>query len=90
MWKRKRDTVTVMIKVTNKLSSPRTLVIEPWLNAYALPVGKALDVTFTGKPHYSLKLEVEDDRFVLFGFDSAGATMSVKDNGVQAKWLRPS
>ncbi|HEV7703924.1 MAG TPA: hypothetical protein VGO46_06500 [Gemmatimonadaceae bacterium] len=90
MWHRKNKDVSVTLRVTNSLATRRTLVIEPWLNEYAMPPGTVLDVTFTGDREYRLGVEIEGDRFVLFGFDSKGATMSVKDNGVEAQWLRPN
>ena len=77
--------VTVMLKITNCLATPRTLVIEPWTTEYDLPPGKTLDVVARGDPKYPLEVEVEEGRIVVTSFDSAGATMSVLDRGAEAK-----
>jgi hypothetical protein len=82
-----RNEVSITVKVANNLASPRTLVIEPWLTEYALPQGKSLDVVPTGDPKCALEVNVDDERITVFCFDSAGATMSVRDQGVDARHL---
>jgi len=81
--------VKVLVKVTNNLQTSRVLVIEPWLTEYAMPPGKSLEVIFTGNPKYSLEFEVDERGFVFFGFDSAGASMTVLDAGKPAVHLSP-
>jgi hypothetical protein len=76
--------VSVTIKVTNRLRESRALVIEPWLNEFLLAPGKSLDVMVTGDPNWPLEVEIEDDRFVVYGFGSAHSTVSVLDQGVRA------
>ena len=82
-----RNEVSITVKVANNLASPQALVIEPWLTEYALPQGKTLDVVLTGDPKYALEVSVDDERITVFCFDSAGATMSVRDQGIEAKHL---
>jgi hypothetical protein len=85
MRKSKSASVSVTIKVTNKLVSARALVIEPWLDEFVLEPGKTLHVILHGDPKWPLEIEIDDDRFVVYGFDSTDATVSVQDQGVRAK-----
>jgi hypothetical protein len=76
--------VSISIKVTNRLSTLQSLIVEPWLTEYALPSGKALTVTLTGDPKYPIEVETGPEHITIYAFDSAGATVSVLDNGKEA------
>lgn len=77
--------MTVTVRVTNKRKVGQTLVVEPWATEYALAPGQALDVAVRGDPQYPLEIDFEDERILLYAFDSAGASVAVFDHGVEAK-----
>jgi hypothetical protein len=89
MSKNKRADITVTLKVYNELGTSRTLIIEPWLTEYSLPSGKSLDVILTGDPRFPLEVHVSEEDITVFGFDSSGATMSVRDGENEAEHLPP-
>ena len=49
----------ITLRVTNRLSHPRTLILEPWTGEYDLLPGQTLDVVADGR--LDLILEVEAD-----------------------------
>jgi hypothetical protein len=75
----------VTLKVTDSLPSARLLMIEPWTGEYDLPPGKTLDVLAEGDLTYPLEIEVTEDRFILYGFDSVDSMLTVFDNGKELK-----
>jgi hypothetical protein len=88
MSNHKRDRVTVTLKVQNDRSSSKSLIIEPWLTEYTLHAGKSLEVVLSGDPKYPLAIHVNDENITVYAFDSAGATMSVRDGEIEAEHLR--
>ena len=84
----KADEVRIALRVTNNLTQSRTLIVEPWLSEYALPTGKSLDLLLTGHPKHRLEVDVDDAHITVYGFDSEGATMSVRDGENEAEHLR--
>jgi hypothetical protein len=71
----------VTLKVTNRLEEARVLIIEPWATEYMLPAGSSFDVIAEGDLALPLEVEVADDRITVYAFDSAGALLTVLDNG---------
>jgi hypothetical protein len=61
------------------------LIIEPWASEYVLPAGKSFDVIAEGDLSCPLELEVGQDHITIYVFDSAGAIVSVQDNGEAVK-----
>ena len=88
MSKKIHSDVTVTLKVHNELRTARTLIVEPWTTEYSLPSGKSLDVILTGDPKFPLEIHVSEEDITVHGFDSAGATMSVRDGEIEAEHLR--
>jgi hypothetical protein len=71
----------VTLRLTNRLSAPRTVVLEPWTGEYTLEPGKTFEIVAEGDITYPLEVEVSDDRFVVYAFDSAGAMLTVFADG---------
>ena len=71
----------VTLKVTNKLGEARVLIIEPWASEYVLPPGRSFDVIAEGDLSYPLEVELTPDRITVYAFDSAGAMLTVHNDG---------
>lgn len=69
------------LRLTNRLDVPRTIVLEPWTGEYTLYPGKSFDVVAEGDLAQPLEVEITDDRVVVYCFDSAGASMTVYQDG---------
>ena len=69
------------LRITNRLSSPRIVVLEPWTGEYTLQPGAAFDIVAEGDMSYPLDVEVDDSRIVVYCFDSQGASLSIFQDG---------
>lgn len=75
----------ITLKITNSLTSARLLMIEPWTGEYNLPPGKTLEVVAEGDLAYPLEVEVTEDRFIVYGFDTINSLLTVFDDGRELK-----
>lgn len=75
----------VTLRLTNNLEAARIVVLEPWTGEYALQAGKTFDIVAEGDLDYPLHVELNDDRIVVYCFDSAGAQMSVFQEGKELR-----
>jgi hypothetical protein len=71
----------VTLKITNRLDAPRVVVLEPWTGEYTLQPGETFEIVAEGDLEYPLELEVIDERLVVYSFDSAGALLTIFQNG---------
>ena len=71
----------VTLRITNRLSSPRLVVLEPWTGQYTLEPGKSFDIVAEGDLEYPLELEISDESVVVYSFDSPGALLSIFQDG---------
>ena len=71
----------VTLRITNRLNAPRLVVLEPWTGQYTLEPGKSFDIVAEGDLEYPLELEINDESVVVYSFDSAGALLSIFQNG---------
>jgi hypothetical protein len=80
-----KESGQVMLKITNSLPHARLLMIEPWTGEYPLPPGKTLEVLAEGDLTYPLEIEVTEERFIVYGFDTKNSLLTVFDNGTELK-----
>ena len=71
----------VTLRITNRLDTSRIVVLEPWAGEYTLAPGKSFDVVAEGDLEYPLELEILGDRVIVYSFDSAGALLSIFQDG---------
>jgi hypothetical protein len=76
---------TIKIKLTNRLSTPYKLMLEPWTGVYTLESGKTFDILAEGDITLPLEIEICEDRLILGAFDSAGALLTVFQDGKQLR-----
>ena len=50
-------------------------MLEPWTGEYRLGVGESLDVVVQGSAETPLEVALENDRCVVYAFDTAGSTL---------------
>jgi hypothetical protein len=74
---------SISIKLTNRLSTLYKIMLEPWTGVYTLESGKSFDIVAEGDITLPLEVEVCDDRLILTAFDSAGALLTVFQDGKQ-------
>jgi len=75
------ENAKVTVRLTNSLELARTVVLEPWTGEYALQPGKSFDIVAEGNLRYPLHVELCENRVIIYCFDSAGAHMSIFENG---------
>ena len=75
------DQGRITLKLTNQLSDQRTVVLEPWTGEYKLRPGETLDIVANGNRDLPLQVELNEDRIIVYCFDSAGAQMSIFRDG---------
>lgn len=75
----------VTLHLTNSLDTPRTVVLEPWTGEYTLRPDRSFDIVAEGNSEHPLQIELSDDRVIVSCFDSAGAQMSIFQDGVELK-----
>ncbi len=75
------DEGRVALRLTNQLSDERTVVLEPWTGEYKLRAGGTVDIVATGNRDLPLEIELNEDRIIVYCFDSAGAQMSIFRDG---------
>lgn len=73
----------VTLRLTNSLDAARTVVLEPWTGEYTLQPGRSFDIVAEGNIDYPLNVELSDDRVIVYCFDSAGAQMSIFQDGTE-------
>ena len=81
----RKDSGRVLLKITNALPHSRLLMIEPWTGEYPLAPGKTLEVLAEGDLTYPLEIEITEERFIVYGFDTTDSLLTVFDNGVELK-----
>lgn len=67
----------VTLKITNRLDTPRVVVLEPWAGEYTLHPGRTFEIVAEGDLECPLELEVIEERLVVYSFDSAGALLTI-------------
>ena len=73
----------VTLRLTNSLDTARIVVLEPWAGEYTLQPGRCFDIVAEGNISYPLQVELSDDRVIVYCFDSAGAQMSIFQDGAE-------
>jgi hypothetical protein len=73
---------TFRFRLANRLSSDRTLILEPWATEYPFPPGKTYEIVGTGDLNAPFEIEWYDDRVVVYSIDTEGAMMTVFDDGL--------
>lgn len=71
----------VKLRLTNNLTVPRKVVLEPWTGEYTLYPGKTFEIIAEGDLKRPLEIEVIEDRLVVYAFDSAGAMLTIFADG---------
>jgi hypothetical protein len=66
---------TVTLRLTNSLSEPRTVILEPWTTELVVPAGKSVQIRAKGDAARPLEVEMYGDRVIVYCFDSEGAEM---------------
>jgi len=67
----------VTLRLTNHLSHPRTLILEPWTTEYTLQAGDSIEILAEGDVSLPLEVEVANNSWTLHCFDSQGALLTV-------------
>jgi len=75
----------VTLQLTNNLGTARTVVLEPWTGQYTLQTGETFDIVAEGDLAYPLKVELIEDRVIVYCFDSEGAQMTIFNDGKELK-----
>jgi hypothetical protein len=75
------ENAKVKLRLTNSLDAARTVVLEPWTGEYTLRPGSSFDIVAEGDLAYPLQVELSLDRVIVYCFDSAGAQMSIFEDG---------
>ena len=75
------DQGRVTLRLTNQLSDQRTVVLEPWTGEYKLRAQGALDIVLDGNRDLPLQIELNEDRIIVYCFDSAGAQVAIFRDG---------
>lgn len=73
----------VTLRLMNSLDVARTVVLEPWTGEYTLQPGRSFDIVAEGDISYPLQVELSEDRVIVYCFDSAGAQMSIFQDGTE-------
>jgi hypothetical protein len=71
----------VTLKLTNRLDVPRLVVLEPWTGEYTLQPGRTFEIVAEGDLECPLEVEVIDERVVIYSLDSAGAMLTIFQDG---------
>lgn len=71
----------VTLRVRNGRPTPCTVVLEPWTGEYTLYPGKTFDVVAEGDLAHPLEVDLLDGRLIVSCFDSAGASMTIFQDG---------
>ena len=69
------------LKLTNSLDRPRIVVLEPWTGEYTLKPGKSFEIIAEGDMAQPLEIELVEDRIVVYAFDTAGAMLTIFEDG---------
>ena len=73
--------VRFTLRLTNRLDSPRTVVLEPWTGEYKLPPGVPLEIVVEGRPTTPLEIELDGDRIIVYSFDTTDALLTAFREG---------
>jgi hypothetical protein len=71
----------VTLRLTNRLETPRKVVLEPWTGEYTLRPGKTFEIVAEGDLDHPLEVELIDEKLVVYAFDSAGAMLTIFADG---------
>jgi len=69
------------LRLTNRLESNRTVVLEPWTGEYRLSAGETLDVVVEGSPETPVEVELDAERIVVYAFDTTDSMLTAFRNG---------
>lgn len=69
------------LRLTNRLASPRIVVLEPWTGEYRLGAGVSLDIVVEGSPATPIEVELNGDRIVVHGFDTTDSMLTAFRDG---------
>ncbi len=76
--------VKVVLKIANRVTTRRTLVIGDSTSSYMMEPGATLDVAIEGNPLYPLEITVGEETITVFGFSPADPIAGVYDHGSAA------
>jgi hypothetical protein len=77
--------IRFILRLTNRLDTARTVVLEPWTGKYRLPPGVPLDILVEGEPSTPLEIELDGDHIIVNSFDTAGALLTAYRNGQELR-----
>jgi hypothetical protein len=69
------------LRLTNRLTAPRTVVLEPWTGEYRLGAGESLDIVVEGSPKTPIEIELDDERVVVHAFDTVDSMLTACRDG---------
>lgn len=82
--------VKVVLKIANRVTTRRTLVIGASTSSYLMEPGATLDVAIEGNPLYPLEITVGEETITVFGFSPADPVAGVYDHGSAAPPIETS
>ena len=77
--------VRFTLRLTNRLATPRTVVLEPWTGEYRLGAGEQLDIVVEGAPQTPLEVELHGDRVAIYAFDTTDAMLTAYRGGEELR-----
>ncbi len=73
----------IRLKLTNGLTIPRRVVLEPWAGEYTLHPGKSFEIVAEGDMKEPLEVEILEDTVVVYALNSVGAMLSIFQDGTE-------
>jgi hypothetical protein len=73
------------LRLTNRLESNRTVVLEPWTGEYRLAAGESLDVIVEGSPETPIEVELDAERIIVYAFDTTDSMLTAFRNGEELR-----
>jgi hypothetical protein len=73
------------LRLTNRLKSHRTVVLEPWTGEYRLGAGESLDIVVEGSPRTPVEIELDEDRIIVYAFGTVGSMLTAFRDGKELR-----
>ena len=75
----------VRLQLVNERLSEQTLMIEPWTTEYSLVPNHVYDIIAEGDTSLPVRVELTQEGITVCSLDSEGATVTVLEDGKQAR-----